>query len=375
MNLRDSYVRLTHTFRNTPLKICPCEIKENQVWLDFVQGDTLESAFDHILQSNVPSVLVSFVQEYVHRISALADFVPFQVTDSFANVFGIVNLPDGLKSYSYTDIDLIFDNIIVDRNGGWTLIDYEWCFPFPIPLEYVLWRSIRISFEKRGVLKLFQEEIVPMLNLSVDESVYEQMERSFQQWVYQYAYPIETFFCNHQGRIYSLDDLIASTKEKECHSQVFIDKGEGFSEKDSEWFSHSYNHEFDVCIPVIKGMVASRIDPDSKPCFVQVLDCWALTGTEKRPVMYTSNGTEMKDGIVFPHNDAQIVFRQDIANATEIRIRFCVRPIDMETSNQLIECTQENQRLVYAVNQMSEKLDSIQSNRIYKILSRLNLTP
>lgn len=57
----------------------------------------------------------------------------FHFTEDFYKVFG-----KGLKcadfyTLPYTDIDLCFDNIIV--NGGQAVTDYEFCTDFPVPVD------------------------------------------------------------------------------------------------------------------------------------------------------------------------------------------------------------------------------------------------
>lgn len=40
----------------------------------------------------------------------------------------------------YSNIDLIFENIIL--GDKYTIIDYEWSLDFPVPIEYIMFRSV-----------------------------------------------------------------------------------------------------------------------------------------------------------------------------------------------------------------------------------------
>lgn len=62
------------------------------------------------------------------------------MTEKFKEVFGDVTLPDGLMAREYSNIDLIFENVIL--GDKYTIIDYEWSFGFPVPVEYIMFRSV-----------------------------------------------------------------------------------------------------------------------------------------------------------------------------------------------------------------------------------------
>ena len=41
------------------------------------------------------------------------------------------------------NIDMSFDNIITDQTDNkYKIIDYEWVFPFPIPVKFVIYRAV-----------------------------------------------------------------------------------------------------------------------------------------------------------------------------------------------------------------------------------------
>lgn len=68
------------------------------------------------------------------------DLITFKVSSEFTKIFG-EDYPGGKQSLQYTNIDLIFPNLKLTDNGQLYSLDYEWCFDFPIPYEYVIWRA------------------------------------------------------------------------------------------------------------------------------------------------------------------------------------------------------------------------------------------
>ena len=74
--------------------------------------------------------MCKLMEEYEKRIFRQTPELPFEQTESFEKVFGSMALKEQMAATEVTDIDLIFSNIIVDADGTWTVIDYEWTFLF-----------------------------------------------------------------------------------------------------------------------------------------------------------------------------------------------------------------------------------------------------
>ena len=63
--------------------------------------------------------------------------------ERYQKVFGEITLPVSVPFAKGVDIDLIFANIMVQGNT-WTVIDYEWTFDFPVPVDFLLWRAGKV---------------------------------------------------------------------------------------------------------------------------------------------------------------------------------------------------------------------------------------
>ncbi len=104
-------------------------------------GDTIESEFiegEHLTAEDGQAYIQAVTDAY------MPSAMPFAMTPEFEKVFGTVDMPAGTLAARFLDIDLIFENIIkTDR--GWEIIDYEWTFDFPIPINYVLYRAEKFS--------------------------------------------------------------------------------------------------------------------------------------------------------------------------------------------------------------------------------------
>lgn len=182
-NMYNTYALLCSNYSEELLSINKCSLKNRFVQFEYIHGETLEERIDELLSINDLKGLFVLVEKYKDVIYSGNNIKTFEITDDFVNIFGNTNLPTGLKACDVSNIDIIFSNIII--NTKWNLIDYEWTFNFPIPLNYTIYRAISYyinSSNKRS--KLLNEELLKFLGITEEESVeYEIMERNFQNYV------------------------------------------------------------------------------------------------------------------------------------------------------------------------------------------------
>ncbi len=129
-------------------------------------GDSIESEFlegEHIAEADAPRYIEAIKNAYMPHSKE------FQLTPAFEEVFGHVDLPRGVLASEFLDIDLIFENII-KTNRGWEIIDYEWTFDFPVPINYVLYRAVKFSQLPGNLVDISDAEKI----------AYQQMENHFQ---------------------------------------------------------------------------------------------------------------------------------------------------------------------------------------------------
>lgn len=181
-NIARYYMELSEEYEGQ-LKINQCEKRGKIVEFEYLQGETLEEQFIHLYHHQKFDELNVLFDEFVKRIEngASDDFI---VTDDFIQVFGDVTIDRQLNSLKVTDIDMVLSNIII-TNNEWNLIDYEWTYDFPIPIRFVLYRSIKGFLFTIGNHKDI-DKINFYQRLSMDETEiaqYEKMEKHFQQYV------------------------------------------------------------------------------------------------------------------------------------------------------------------------------------------------
>ena len=102
-------------------------------------------------------------------------------TDDFRRVFGNTACRTPMHWVSRISIDLVPNNIFPVEEK-WMVIDNEWIFDFPIPAEFILWRSCLYMFSQNEFGKMLEGHDLKEF-LGVDENtvrIFEDWEKHFQ---------------------------------------------------------------------------------------------------------------------------------------------------------------------------------------------------
>ncbi|MBQ5317230.1 MAG: hypothetical protein J6I96_06725 [Oscillospiraceae bacterium] len=152
------------------------------VTFEYVRGTEL---FD-LITGHIRSGEVQTAKELIYRFASVLRsraayrFVP---SEGFSAIFG--DYDDDAYSLEYTDIDMCFDNIIV-HDGIWTVTDYEFCFDFTIPVDFVIFRAVFYLFQKAEKLPgraTLKKEIYEHLGISGRVSAFYDLELRFQRYI------------------------------------------------------------------------------------------------------------------------------------------------------------------------------------------------
>ena len=137
---------------------------------------------------------------------------PFAITDAFTETFGYVRLPEGLDALKVTNADMTFDNVFCGEDGNYTFIDYEWILPFPVPLQYLLYRALPQDPTYTAYTDTEKETVLAALGISPETAgVYDQMEGSFIEWISPDEYKLDSFLRipgKRQHTVVSLEELL-----------------------------------------------------------------------------------------------------------------------------------------------------------------------
>lgn len=126
----------------------------------------------------------------------------FCMTDKYKTIFG-EQYPVGAKCLSVTNIDLIFSNLRLTKDGEIYCIDNEWVFDFPVPYEFVLWKALINLYTKYAVYlrkNISREQFLIRCNIDKERAdIYENMNENFcdyvlgEDYTVNYTRPVMTY--------------------------------------------------------------------------------------------------------------------------------------------------------------------------------------
>lgn len=251
---------------------------------------------------------------------------------SFADVFGAVQT-DGLECACNLDIDLTFDNIIhvgdfdpvsgaIDQNAPdhYQIIDYEWVFPFEVPVNYAIYRAISAFYLKyasvmQDVVTL--EDMYGLFLITAEQiSVFEQMNENFDAYVYgsQGAHQVLE---GYRKQVFDVKQMVSRSIEegKVYFVQSFLDCGEGYGEDGSQKFDipmpkGTEKIPVEIVIPVFNASTVKqlRIDPVNISCIIQnvTLQVKLSDGSTVAVEQYLHNAITTSEGqYIFANEDPQ----------------------------------------------------------------------
>ena len=139
---------------------------------------------------------------------------PFAVTDAFTDFFGYIPVPDGMTALGVTNADMTFDNVFCGEDGHFTFIDYEWILPFPVPLQYLLYRALPQDPTWTAYSDAEQATVIAALGISGETAAaFGEMEEAFLEQISPDEYKLDSFLRipgKQQHAVTGLEELLAA---------------------------------------------------------------------------------------------------------------------------------------------------------------------
>lgn len=198
----ESYERLCGQYGHTGLKFNSCRLQEQgaDVWAEFsyITGGALQAQVRQLIADGELKKVFDILRQMVQYIRNGKNNREFELTEEFTDVFGSDATEvfqagafaskeerGRLTCSEVSDIDLILPNILVDAEGAWHVIDYEWTFFFPVPCNYMIYRTLFfLHQENSGIAELAMDRLLAFAGITPQEAeLYERMESGFQRFV------------------------------------------------------------------------------------------------------------------------------------------------------------------------------------------------
>ncbi len=162
MAMKHNYEALSSTIIDPKVKLAKIiEETPTSLTFEFIEGISLEKMFYGALETS-DAKAQKVIEEY--REFILSSFKTKEMKSTLSKsqskaIFGDGSHPEesALFFEPISNIDLIFSNIIY-KNDEIYIIDYEWVFDFPLPVDYVYFRAIASLNDPAIIEKLFNRE-------------------------------------------------------------------------------------------------------------------------------------------------------------------------------------------------------------------------
>ena len=171
---------LNKQYANSRFAFNNCQETLTGVELEFIDGVSLEQIADKLLYAGKVDEVEKLLLEVIKELYKTKGNKEFQKTAEFVKVFGEVDLAPDLPCMPISDIDMIMSNIM--QGDKWTVLDYEWSFDFPIPVQFIAYRLLHYYLYASPIRNVLRERnLMEKAGISTGtEEIYYQMERHFQ---------------------------------------------------------------------------------------------------------------------------------------------------------------------------------------------------
>lgn len=328
-NIYKNYELLSDLYDNENISINKCKkINGSGIEFEYLNGKTLAEKLEELACKEKYIEIVELIKNYVDIISCATE-EKFIISEDFEQVFGKVDLPGYLKALNISDIDLIFSNIIL--GDKWNIIDYEWTFNFPVPLNYTIFRSIKIFIDqssmKEKLEKLGLYELFGIDEKQINE--YMSMEYNFEKYVLKECIPMKKLYGKTIGMNMDIKELIENEKDKIFTNsiQVFFDYGMGFNENDSyKFYKLPKDNKVKFQIEIDNKIKRVRIDP---AICENILSIEYLRGYNGKyyDMKFYSNGIAVENELLFIDNDPQIIIENIKSDTVRLEIEYKIQLI------------------------------------------------
>ena len=157
---------------------------------EFLKGESLNNSLVNAVMKRDKSLCKKLINEYKNVVNNITDKLgteEFDNNEQFTSVFGDAKELVGTEACKDIVFDLIFENLI-DNKGQYSVIDYEWCFDFAVPVEFIMFRAMWGFYSTHGRLMdgfMTLEEIMDIAGIQEDRAeIYKRLNNNFIEYVY-----------------------------------------------------------------------------------------------------------------------------------------------------------------------------------------------
>lgn len=361
-NMYDAYCHLSTDKKMTDVYYAKCWTVPNGVRFEYVPGKSLEEILDECLEKKKYEEVVKRILDFASRIRKSCDGSFFYTTPDYENIFQNIFFDKNVLAFSVTNLDMVFSNIIV-RDDIWNIIDYEWVFHFPIPVDFIIYRAVYYYMTASKRKELQEIGIWKLLGIEKDLKKYQLMEYRFQRYIEKDYIPIPNMYADIAGENISVDSLIQYGKNLELKNRIkiyYANANSDFSEENTTYAYPVEENRYEI--KILPGHEQIRIDPSEEQGILQVSEAYGVQELELYPVrIHIGEGFAIGKGTyVFKTQDPYFYIESIRENTEKIIFNLQYMSLNENTADEIIRETTE------IIREATEK-DRIIENKVKKI--------
>ncbi|MCR5406671.1 MAG: class I SAM-dependent methyltransferase [Lachnospiraceae bacterium] len=291
--------------------------------LEYLEGMTMEEYLDILEDNRDYERMLLLMKQYESVLSSVNNGT-FANSPEFKEMFG-EDIEGEYKGAPVSDIDLIFTNIVFDRdrkeNGQWNVLDYEWTMDYPVPFKYVMFRALYYYIQTHkdsGFLKYIRKrgsDLYSQFDISnAERELFTRLERNFQLNIIKGAASLKVM---HELMSVMTVDVQKATESvfrlrDLKNPKIYYGTGRGFSNENRyQMFAMADDNRVSIEIPMEPDVTELRIDPTEYPCIVKIKSIVLGKENKEEEVIdrFLTNGYPYEPNtLVFDTDDAQIQF-------------------------------------------------------------------
>ena len=326
---------LREQYEPADVSVNRCTLTDKGAEFEFLKGETLESVLDEHLEKDDFEGFVGEIKKYIAKLE--------QIVSPKAN-----------------NVDLIFSNIILNNDGKWNVIDYEWTFEAEVPLRFIIHRAIYLYCEQRKQNSLQCKDICRILGITeAEQERFLEMEHQLQLYLLGDTKTMDALQYEYAGKIIDLKEILHRAHQPEL--KIYQDFGQGFSEENSYVLEVKENfygrRRFTLTVP--QGVTALRLDPCEEPCMVTVNRILGECGGSYE-INLGHNGKAYEKSILYTTTDPQILISGIVPGTGQIHVDVTVEYLKEETGYVWMKLLEK-----------AEKCDRIEASKPYRLMKKI----
>jgi len=334
---------------------------DGSVIYPYLQLDNLDKRFQRAVNSLDLEGCKLILDEVYNRFLTNSENVNYR-TDLFKKIFGPVQIELDLESKKGMDIDLILDNIFVEEDGSFTVIDPEWTFDFYIPVKYVMWRILNECFYRYPKL----EQVISRTDFMETYGINQVMERAFFAWEIHFIneYVGANKFANYQkGYIGKLTNMYVENVGLYNETSTLYYKDATGQRKSvvcsSTMEGDIFKFRFDIS--EIGSLRELRWDPCEHKCkCINVRGCVDGREIELNPI---NSIYRAESEVYFTSDDPCFVINEDIVGE-RLNIQAKIVPMKLDDINELAV---KYGSLIANNTILKNELESIYNSKLWRV--------